>query len=902
MPFALIYLLDRGGASGARSCSAGIASEHPAECRDGVDSAVDDVWGWRECPRRDKRCAVGSRRSVRPAAGRAGHEEPTHTAVLLPLSRPGQPHPYGFLVAGVSPRRALDERYRDFFRLTADQIATGDRQRRRARRGRSRAEALAEIDRAKTAFFSNVSHEFRTPLTLMLGPIEDALGTPGHRVCAGEDLRAVHRNALRLLKLVNALLDFSRIEAGRVQASLRAGGSRRADGGPGERVPLGDRARRAALRGRLPDARPSRSTSIATCGRRSSLNLLSNAFKFTFEGTIRVPAARTRRPRRARRLRTRASASPSTSCRACSSASTASKAHARARTRARASGSRSCTSWCACTAARIERRRASSAKARRSPSPSRSGRAHLPQDRDRPRDPRSATHGRRRRSPSCRRRSRWLPDARPASSPASRAVPAPDAPGRSRRGCWSSDDNADMREYLTRLLSPQWTVRDCDGRRGRRSRSRARWPPELVLTDVMMPGLDGFGLLAALRGDARTRDIPVIMLSARAGEEARSRRAGGRRGRLPGQAVLGARAGGARRVTRIAARADARGERPPARAAAPLLRCTRPTPIVWFDGPEHVVELANPQHLALLGGRDASPGMKPLRRGPAGARGSGRSSDCWTACTDAASRTFASTPSPLDARRRRRSSTPASTSSTQPVRDEHGRDRGRARHRDRRHRRCAARSELSTLRAVAESRPPRQGRVPGDARPRAAQPARADPDGAAAHALRGDDGRERERTVIERQVDHLVRLVDDLLDVSRITRGKVELRKRAVELATRGGRRPRDRQPAARAAPAAARAATCRARACCVNGDPTARAGRLEPAHQRREVHASRDGRISVSAAERVRATLELRVTGQRHRIARRAAERLRAVRAGAAGARPLAGRSRPGPGDRLAV
>src|SRR5260370_1318699 len=82
---------------------------------------------------------------------------------------------------------------------------------------RKRAEVLAEIDRAKTAFFSNVSHEFRTPLTLILGPIENALA---QGALDGENLKAVHRSALRLLRLVNSLLDFSRIEAGRLHSSL----------------------------------------------------------------------------------------------------------------------------------------------------------------------------------------------------------------------------------------------------------------------------------------------------------------------------------------------------------------------------------------------------------------------------------------------------------------------------------------------------------------------------------------------------------------------------------------------------------------------------------------------------------------------------------------------------------
>src|SRR5262245_27111151 len=74
-------------------------------------------------------------------------------------------------------------------------------------------EKLEGLDRAKTAFFNNVSHEFRTPLTLILGPIENALLTPA-RSLEGEDLAAVHRNSVRLLHLVNDLLDFSRITAG----------------------------------------------------------------------------------------------------------------------------------------------------------------------------------------------------------------------------------------------------------------------------------------------------------------------------------------------------------------------------------------------------------------------------------------------------------------------------------------------------------------------------------------------------------------------------------------------------------------------------------------------------------------------------------------------------------------
>jgi PAS domain S-box-containing protein len=83
-----------------------------------------------------------------------------------------------------------------------------------------------------------------------------------------------------------------------------------------------------------------------------------------------------------------------------------------------------------------------------------------------------------------------------------------------------ADDNADMREYVKRLLGARWAVETVADGRAALERALAE-PPDLLLSDVMMPGLDGFALLKALRSDPRTRDLPIILLSARAGEEAR---------------------------------------------------------------------------------------------------------------------------------------------------------------------------------------------------------------------------------------------------------------------------------------------------------------------------------------------------------------------------------------------
>ena len=89
------------------------------------------------------------------------------------------------LVAGVNSARKLDAEYRTFYELIAGQIATAIQNARAAEEERKRLEALAEIDRAKTTFFSNVSHEFRTPLTLMLGPVDELLVAKPHRLVSG---------------------------------------------------------------------------------------------------------------------------------------------------------------------------------------------------------------------------------------------------------------------------------------------------------------------------------------------------------------------------------------------------------------------------------------------------------------------------------------------------------------------------------------------------------------------------------------------------------------------------------------------------------------------------------------------------------------------------------------------
>ena len=213
LPFALFYLLD---ADGKRARLAGSVGVEPgAEIGPSVFELDRPEQGWPlTAALGDDTWPVVERLQERFSAVPPGPwKDPPHTAVVLPIRSGEHDGPVGVFIGAVSPRRRLDEAYRGFFELLARQLALAIANARAREEAQQRADALAALDRAKTLFFSNVSHEFRTPLTLMLGPLEDALGSPGRRL-TDQNLEATHRNALRLLRLVNALLDFSRMGVG----------------------------------------------------------------------------------------------------------------------------------------------------------------------------------------------------------------------------------------------------------------------------------------------------------------------------------------------------------------------------------------------------------------------------------------------------------------------------------------------------------------------------------------------------------------------------------------------------------------------------------------------------------------------------------------------------------------
>ncbi|MGY1591960.1 SpoIIE family protein phosphatase [Geodermatophilus sp. SYSU D00708] len=508
LPFSLAYVAEADGTA-RLGCAAGIAPGSAAAPH--VLRPGDGVWPL-------ARALAGEHVLVEelpdrfPGLPTGDWRRPPQEAVLVPIgATPGGVT--GFLVTGLNPHRRYDDRYRGFLELVANQIASGLQAASSYEAERSRAEALAELDRAKTDFFSNVSHEFRTPLTLIAGPVAELRHSPAANADPriSQELEVIERNTLRLQKLVNTLLDFSRIQAGRIDARF-------------EPVDLAATTSELAsvFRSAVTRAGLDFTVDCAPLGEpvhldrdmweKVVLNLLSNALKFTFTGGIAV------------RLRPVDDGAELTVSDTGTGIPTEElprlfeRFHRVAEARGR-SGEGSGIGLAMVRELVVLHGGTIGVDSVLGQGTTFTvtlpfGTEHLPSDRlaegagDAPAVSPAAT-------PYLTEALRWLPGG---DDGATAPVPLPGAGARAGR-VLVADDNADMREYVRRLLAPRYDVRVvADGRLA--LEAALADPPDLVVSDVMMPGMDGVQLLAALRADPRTARVPVVLLSARAGEEA----------------------------------------------------------------------------------------------------------------------------------------------------------------------------------------------------------------------------------------------------------------------------------------------------------------------------------------------------------------------------------------------
>jgi PAS domain S-box-containing protein len=442
---------------------------------------------------------------------------------IVPLGS-GRDNEIGVIVSGSQRADFPWQTETVLLNVAANQAAIGLASARAYEQERLRAEALAEIDRVKTQFFNNVSHEFRTPLTLMLGPLEEVLPEAGERLGPErqQQLLTVRRNALRLLKLVNTLLDFSRIEAGRVQAVYQ----------PTDLATLTSEIA-SAFQSAMDDAglrfsvecQPIAEPVFVDCDmwEKIVLNLLSNALKFTFEGEVAITLKsvdgavelqvrdtgvgipdeqRERVFERFHRIESTYARTYEGTGIGLGLVQELVKLHGGSVRVESAIGVGSTFTVA------IPR-----------------GKAHLPAERIRAEQ--SFASRETRAVAYVEEAQRWLSDASSAADDVAMLATLPSlassseaVPGTKREVIVLADDNADMRQYLSRLLSERYEVHGvADGREALEAARQLR--PALVLADVMMPRLDGFGVLRAIRDDPALCSTPVILVSARAGEESR---------------------------------------------------------------------------------------------------------------------------------------------------------------------------------------------------------------------------------------------------------------------------------------------------------------------------------------------------------------------------------------------
>jgi signal transduction histidine kinase/CheY-like chemotaxis protein len=431
--------------------------------------------------------------------------------VHVPIKTASNKFPLAILTLGLNPYRKFDDTYRNFVQQIADQVTLSINNVRAYDEERKRNEALEELDKAKTIFFTNISHELRTPLTLMLGTIEEAIHDPNTIPANTRRLNMAHRNALRLLKLVNNLLDFSLIESGRQKAHYVA-----------TNVEILTKNLAASFRSALEKAGLEFIINTDCVSQplyidkqmweKIVFNLLSNAFKYTLTGSIELNLF-SENSHIVLEIKDTGIGIPEKEL-----------PHIFERFhRVQNHGGRTYegTGIGLSLVKELVQMHGGTISVRSEEGKGTVftvtipfGKTHLPETQifeidDKPNDLLALD---------------YIDGGNTLGFTISNVETSENnngqITGKESASVLVVDDNADMRDHLQSLLKQHFTVITAENGKDALDKIKS-FTPSLVLSDIMMPVLDGIQLLEKIKNNHETEQIPVILLTARAGEESR---------------------------------------------------------------------------------------------------------------------------------------------------------------------------------------------------------------------------------------------------------------------------------------------------------------------------------------------------------------------------------------------
>ncbi|MCK8671032.1 response regulator [Rhodococcus sp. HM1] len=429
--------------------------------------------------------------------------QPFDTVVLLPLTVPARATAIGVLAVGLNPNLAYDDNYAALVQLIAARISGLLRDSLAFDAERRRADALAEVDKAKTRFLETVSHEFRTPLVLLLGPLQsvlddaDALTDEQH-----ESLETARRAVMRLQRLVDVLLEATRAESYKVRPRLQPTDAAALTAACVELYEPIVRDAGLTLVTRIDDAAAETIALDPEIWSHIVFNLLSNAVKYTLDGSITVELGIDGDRLVLSVTDTGVGIPPDEATRVFERFHRVEGAAGRT-AEGVGLGLSLVSDWVQALGGTVAVTSAPGAGSTFTVSVPRVVSSEKP----------VAAEG----VPASMGGSYLAESAQWVNEPTD--APVADAAG-GRPRILVIDDNADLRNYLTSLLGQQdWRV-DAVADVATALKHIQDSPPHLVLSDVMLPGPDGLALLKQLRNDPATARLPVILLTARAGTSA----------------------------------------------------------------------------------------------------------------------------------------------------------------------------------------------------------------------------------------------------------------------------------------------------------------------------------------------------------------------------------------------